>query len=64
MNARRSYTETESFPATSLLDLLLLILNEKRTGSLTINFAGGKPDGTTEFRRRILPEDFPDILKP
>lgn len=56
---RRLYTETEIVPASALFDLLLIILNERRTGSLTINFAGGKPDGTAEFKRRILPEELP-----
>jgi len=50
---RRVYTEVEIYSHHSLLDLLLLILSEKRTGSLTINFAGGKPDGTAEWKRHM-----------
>lgn len=52
-NVRRIYTEVSIHPASDLLDLLLIICAEKRTGSLTINFAGGKPDGTTEWKRRM-----------
>ncbi len=52
---RRLYTEIEVYPHRFLLDLLLLILSEKRTGSLTINFAGGKPDGTAEWKRHVKP---------
>jgi hypothetical protein len=50
---RRVYTETEVYPHRCLLDLLIVILEEKRTGSLTINFAGGKPDGTAEWKRHM-----------
>jgi hypothetical protein len=46
-------TETRVYPHTSVFDLLLLIMSERRTGNLTINFAGGKPDGTMEWKQPL-----------
>jgi len=51
ISPRRIYVQTEIYPASSILDVLLLIAAEKRTGSLVINFAGGKPDGTVEWKQ-------------
>ncbi len=53
LEPRRLYTEIQVYPSSLLLDLILLITGEKRTGSLTINFAGGKPDGTAEWKQRL-----------
>jgi hypothetical protein len=54
---RRLYTETQVYPSSDLLDLLLSIMSEKRTGQLTINFAGGRPEGTVEWRQRFSRDD-------
>lgn len=57
---RRIYTEVQVYPSTALLEILLLVAGEKRTGSLTINFAGGKPDGTSEWKQRLVLPVQPD----
>jgi hypothetical protein len=50
LSPRRLYVEITSYPVSDLLDLILLVAGERRTGSLKINFAGGKPDGTVEWK--------------
>jgi len=55
--ARRLYISIETYPAAALEELLEIVSTEKRTGSLTVNFAGGKMSGTIEFKQAIRPKE-------
>lgn len=52
---RRVYAEFITIPASEVLDILTWILQERRTGKLTLNFVAGKMDGTAEFTQRFSP---------